>query len=205
MNELVENITRALVKNPDAVSVNVVHKGSLEIYQIQVAPEDMGKVIGRKGRIANAIRTVVKAGALKENKKVAVEIQVLIPVAVKSKLTEALKTTLLNQINQNIKSVENDMTQLEFEANAKLAEQAKINMQAVAPLRAQYDAQKAQMIQVKDKLTADKEHLEKLTIGAELPRQPLNRLVTLHIGDDMNAVAGGEILVEDGKIIAFRE
>ena len=50
-----------------------------------------------------------------------------------------------------------------------------------------------------------KEHLEKLTIGAELPRQPLNRLVTLHIGDDMNAVAGGEILVEDGKIIAFRE
>lgn len=88
------------------------------------------------------------------------EIQVLIPVAVKSKLTEALKTTLLNQINQNIKSVENDMTQLEFEANAKLAEQAKINMQAVAPLRAQYDAQKAQMIQVKDKLTADKEHLE---------------------------------------------
>ena len=55
MNELVENITRALVKNPDAVSVNVVHKGSLEIYQIQVAPEDMGKVIGRKGRIANVI------------------------------------------------------------------------------------------------------------------------------------------------------
>ena len=133
------------------------------------------------------------------------EIQVLIPVAVKSKLTEALNTTLLNQINQNIKSVENDMTQLEFEANAKLAEQAKINMQAVAPLRAQYDAQKAQMIQVKDKLTADKEHLEKLTIGAELPRQPLNRLVTLHIGDDMNAVAGGEILVEDGKIIADDE
>lgn len=74
MNELVENITRALVKNPDAVSVNVVHKGSLEIYQIQVAPEDMGKVIGRKGRIANAIRTVVKAGALKENRKVAVDI-----------------------------------------------------------------------------------------------------------------------------------
>ena len=74
MNELVENITRALVKNHDAVSENVVHKGSLEIYQIQVAPEDMGKVIGRKGRIANAIRTVVKAGALKENKKVAVDI-----------------------------------------------------------------------------------------------------------------------------------
>ena len=114
------------------------------------------------------------------------EIQVLIPVAVKSKLTEALKTTLLNQINQNIKSVENDMTQLEFEANAKLAEQAKINMQAVAPLRAQYDAQKAQMIQVKDKLTADKEHLEKLTIGAELPRLP--ELVTSIVAARKNEV-----------------
>ena len=74
MNELVENITRALVKNPDAVSVNVVHKGSLEIYQIQVAPEDMGKVIGRQGRIAKAIRTVVKAASSKCDKKVVVEI-----------------------------------------------------------------------------------------------------------------------------------
>ena len=69
MNELVENITRALVKNPDAVSVNVVHKGSLEIYQIQVAPEDMGKVIGKQGRIAKAIRSVVKAAASKEEKR----------------------------------------------------------------------------------------------------------------------------------------
>ncbi|MEE0028969.1 MAG: KH domain-containing protein, partial [Dialister sp.] len=42
--------------------------------QVHVAPEDMGKVIGRKGRIANAIRTVVKAGALRENRKVAVDI-----------------------------------------------------------------------------------------------------------------------------------
>ena len=133
------------------------------------------------------------------------EIQVLIPVAVKSKLTESLKTTLLNQINQNIKSVENDMTQLEFEANAKLSEQAKINMQAVAPLRAQFDEQKVRMMQVKDKLVEDKEHLGKLAIGAELPRQPLNRIVTLHVGDDMNTVTGGEILVEDGKIVAFRE
>lgn len=61
-------------KEPDAVSITVVEKGSLEIYQVHVAPEDMGKVIGRKGRIANAIRTVVKAGALRENRKVAVDI-----------------------------------------------------------------------------------------------------------------------------------
>ena len=74
MKELVETLVKALVKNPDAVTVTSLQKGSLEIYQVHVAPEDMGKVIGRKGRIANAIRTVVKAGALRENRKVAVDI-----------------------------------------------------------------------------------------------------------------------------------
>ena len=193
MKELVETLVKALVKNPDAVSITVVEKGSLEIYQVHVAPEDMGKVIGRKGSCGYYLR-----GALME------EMQILVPVAVKSKLTETLKTTLLNEIGQNISRVEHDMAQLEFEANGKLAEQAKINIQAVAPLRAQYEAQKARMQQVKDKLNADKEHLEKLAIGAELNRQPMNRIVTVHVGDDMNALTGGEILVEDGKIIAFR-
>ena len=75
MKELVETLVKALVKNPDAVSVTVVEKGSLEIYQVHVAPEDMGKVIGKQGRIAKAIRSVVKAAASKEDKKVIVEIQ----------------------------------------------------------------------------------------------------------------------------------
>ena len=132
------------------------------------------------------------------------EMQILVPVAVKSKLTETLKTTLLNEINTNLTRVEHDMAQLEFEANGKIAEQAKVNIQAAGQLRASFEAQKAQMQQMKAKLTADK-HLEKLTIGAELNRAPMNRLVTIHVGDDMNSIVGGEILVEDGKIIAFRE
>lgn len=133
------------------------------------------------------------------------EMQILVPVAVKSKLTEALKTTLLNEINTNLSRVEHDMAQLEFQANGRIAEQAKVNIQATSQLRASFEAQKAQMQQVKEKLTNDKEHLEKLAIGAELNRAPINRLVTIHVGDDMNNIVGGEILVEDGKIIAFRE
>lgn len=133
------------------------------------------------------------------------EMQILVPVAVKSKLTEALKTTLLNEINTNLSRVEHDMAQLEFQANGRIAEQAKVNIQAASQLRAYFEAQKAQMQQVKEKLTNDKEHLEKLAIGAELNRAPINRLVTIHVGDDMNSIVGGEILVEDGKIIAFRE
>lgn len=133
------------------------------------------------------------------------EVQVIVPIALKSKLTETLKQTLLNEIGQNISQVEHDLTQLEFEMNGKLQEQAKINVQAVGPLRAQFEAQKVRMQQMKDKLSADKEHLEKLAIGAEINRAPMNRLVTLHVGDDMNALVGGEILVEDGKIVAFRD
>ena len=133
------------------------------------------------------------------------EMQILVPVAVKSKLTEALKTTLLNEINTNLSRVEHEMAQLEFQANGRIAEQAKVKNQAASQLRASFEAQKAQMQQVKEKLTNDKEHLEKLAIGAELNRAPINRLVTIHIGDDMNNIVGGEILVEDGKIIAFRE
>ena len=74
MKELVETIARAIVTDPEAVSVTMITKGNLEVCQIHVAPEDMGKVIGRRGRIANAIRTVVKAGALRENRRVAVDI-----------------------------------------------------------------------------------------------------------------------------------
>ncbi len=133
------------------------------------------------------------------------EMQILVPVAVKSKLTENLKATLLNEIATNLSRVEHDLAQLEFEANGKIAEQAKVNIQVASQMRAAYEGQKAQMQQVKEKLENDKEHLEKLAIGAELNRAPMNRLVTIHIGDDMNNIAGGEILVEDGKIIAFRE
>lgn len=74
MKELLEVIAKALVDNPEAVVVNEVAGEQSIILELKVAPEDMGKVIGKQGRIAKAIRTVVKAGAIKENKKVIVEI-----------------------------------------------------------------------------------------------------------------------------------
>ena len=63
-----------MVKQPDAVSVTMTQKGNTEVYELRVAPEDMGKVIGKQGRIAKAIRSVVKAAAIKENKKISVDI-----------------------------------------------------------------------------------------------------------------------------------
>lgn len=74
MKELVETIAKSLVDNPDMVQVNEIAGEQSIILELKVAPEDMGKVIGKQGRIAKAIRTVVKAAAIKENKRVVVEI-----------------------------------------------------------------------------------------------------------------------------------
>lgn len=74
MGELVEYIAKALVDNPDEVSVNEIEGSQSIIIELKVASDDMGKIIGKQGRIVKAIRTVVKAAAIKENKRVVVEI-----------------------------------------------------------------------------------------------------------------------------------
>mgnify|MGYP005802714923 CR=1 FL=1 len=75
MKELVEVIAKALVENPDEVAVTESVKNDELVIELKVAPSDMGKVIGKQGRIAKAIRAVVKAAASREDKKVVVEIQ----------------------------------------------------------------------------------------------------------------------------------
>ncbi|WDV47670.1 KH domain-containing protein [Clostridiaceae bacterium M8S5] len=74
MGELVEIIAKALVDQPDEVNVSEIEGTQSVIIELKVAPDDMGKIIGKQGRIAKAIRTVVKAAAIKENKRVVVEI-----------------------------------------------------------------------------------------------------------------------------------
>lgn len=74
MKDLVEIIAKSLVDNPSEVHVNEIQGEQDLILELRVAPEDMGKVIGKQGRVAKAIRTVVKAAALNENQKVVVEI-----------------------------------------------------------------------------------------------------------------------------------
>jgi len=74
MKELVDMIVKSLVDTPDEVTINETVGESISILEISVSPDDVGKVIGRDGRIANALRTVVKAAAAKHGKKVTVEI-----------------------------------------------------------------------------------------------------------------------------------
>jgi len=74
MKELVEVLAKALVDHPDEVVVTEVEKDNATIVELRVSPTDMGKVIGKQGRIAKAIRSLVKAAASKDDKKVVVEI-----------------------------------------------------------------------------------------------------------------------------------
>jgi len=74
MKDLVKYIAQALVDHPDQVTVNELEGESSIVIELRVAPDDMGKVIGKQGRIAKAIRTVVKAAAIKGDKRVTVEI-----------------------------------------------------------------------------------------------------------------------------------
>ena len=74
MKELVEVIAKYLVEDPDEVVVTETESGADLVIELKVAPSDMGKIIGRQGRIAKAIRSVVKAASSKSDKKVIVEI-----------------------------------------------------------------------------------------------------------------------------------
>lgn len=74
MKELLLTIARSLVDYPDEVEVNEINADKSIILELKVSKDDMGKVIGKQGRIAKAIRTVVKAAATKENIRVVVEI-----------------------------------------------------------------------------------------------------------------------------------
>lgn len=74
MKELVEVITKALVDSPEEVVVTEREDKNTTVLEVRVADADMGKVIGKQGRIAKAIRSVVKAAAAKEEKKVVVDI-----------------------------------------------------------------------------------------------------------------------------------
>lgn len=74
MKQVLTDIAKALVSKPDEVTVVEHQEGDTLRLELSVAPEDMGKVIGKQGKIAKAIRTVVKAAAIKKNLKVMVDI-----------------------------------------------------------------------------------------------------------------------------------
>ena len=74
MKDLVEFIAKALVDKPDEVDVQQIEEGDFVVLELKVASEDMGKVIGKQGRVATALRALAKVAAAKENKRATVKI-----------------------------------------------------------------------------------------------------------------------------------
>ena len=74
MRELVEEIAKALVDDPDSVRVAAIEGAQVTVFELRTAPNDVGKVIGRQGRIAKAIRTLLGAGGMKLRKRFALQI-----------------------------------------------------------------------------------------------------------------------------------
>lgn len=74
VKQMIELIAKALVDHPEKVTVRESQKERLTVYELSVHPDDMGKVIGKQGRVARALRAVVAAAAAKENKRVAIDI-----------------------------------------------------------------------------------------------------------------------------------
>lgn len=74
MRDLIEYVAQSLVTQPDQVRVTEVDENGILVYQLQVAPEDVGKVIGRQGRIANALRSMIKVASIRQGRRAVLEI-----------------------------------------------------------------------------------------------------------------------------------
>lgn len=128
-----------------------------------------------------------------------------LPVTVKAKVTESLKKQLIAEVQDAIKKVDMELEQIEFHARRLLTEQAKIDAQGLAGIRQQIEGEKQQRLAVKNDMTNKLQEAEALELGAEIVRGTIERMATIAVGDNLRQLMGAEILVEDDKVIAFRD
>ena len=133
------------------------------------------------------------------------EMTVRVPVAIKSKVTEGLKAKLIADLQQRLDLVEQDLQQIEFQAKRLLSEQANIDAQGLIQLRQQIEEEKQKRLNFKADVAAKLKDAEKLELGSEISQGTMEQTITVKVGDDLDALMGSEILLEDGKIVAFRK
>lgn len=126
------------------------------------------------------------------------------PVTIKAKVTEELKTRLTAETEEALKGVDLELQQIEFHAKRILAEQAKQDAQGLVALRQQIEAEKQKRLGFKNEMLAKLKATQELELGSEIVRGQLERVVDVKVGDDLNKIMGSEILLEDGKVLAFR-
>jgi len=126
-----------------------------------------------------------------------------VPVAVRAKVTEKLKAKLIADLQKNIKAITLDLQNFEYQAKRAL-EAAQNDINQSARLRPQIEAQHEKMSATKKEFEDKLQRAQKLELGSEIGMAAMERMVEVKIGTDMDSIIGAEILIEDGKIIAFR-
>ena len=113
------------------------------------------------------------------------QITLRVPVAVKAKVTQALKDRILKGADQALSDIDREMQNLEFQAKRMMTEQAKIDAQGLISLRAKVEEQKQRLAAAKAKAQHDREEAEQLTIGSEIRQGTLEQTVVVNDGDDL--------------------
>ncbi len=128
-----------------------------------------------------------------------------IPVNVKAKVTEKLKHEMLAELTANLKTVDYELEQIEHHGKRMLAEQAKQDAQGLPALREHIEMERQKRTEAKSELEGKMSEVNKLELGAEIVRGSMERMYELKVGDNLDEIFGAEILLEDGKVLAFRE
>lgn len=126
------------------------------------------------------------------------------PVTIKAKVTDELKRKMVAEIQDGIKKVDLEIQQVEFQGKRMLTEQAKVDAQGLPALRQQIDMERQKRLDFKNHLLQKLKETEAIENGSEVVQGQLERLVEIKVGDDMQSIMNAEILLEDGKIVAFR-
>lgn len=126
------------------------------------------------------------------------------PVTIKAKVTEDLKKELSTDIQDKIKKADVELQQIEFHAKRIMAEQAKQDAQGLVQIRHQVEAEKQKRLEFKNRLLEKLKETAQLEIGSEIVQGTLERIIEVKVGEQLPQLMNAEILLEDGKIIAFR-
>ncbi|MDR1702227.1 MAG: YlqD family protein [Sporomusaceae bacterium] len=126
------------------------------------------------------------------------------PITIKAKVTEDLKAKLAAEISEKIKKTDLDLQQIDLQAKRMMSEQAKVDAHGLHGLWQQIEAERQKRNEYKNMMVEKLRETANLEIGSEIAQGSLDRLVTIMVGSDIQKIMSTEILVEDGKVIAFR-
>ena len=132
------------------------------------------------------------------------EMKLRVPVAVTAVVTELLKERMITDLEERLQAVEQDLMQIEFQAQRLMSEQAKLDPNGRAQISAQIEEQKQRANSFKAEVTAKLEEVKELSVGTELPQGQLDQVITVKVGDNLDNLMVAEILLEDGVVKAFR-